>query len=774
MSSNYRQNMTFEADVRRVAEAVWNLPPGTCQPMHYENDPVIRELDGLARLRDITHLLMITTSTKLEKAKSDVKKLNAAETIERSKTPAVSKWLITQTQLDAQHIEHARKFNVTVLTFEQFQRRFFDSYRYLTLRAHAAFGSARDPHTDSINVAEDAYVPLPMTVVLDSSTRSLERTQRAIRLDDISQLLLEGRIVVLLAPFGSGKSLTTREVFRDLAKRHRTDQNSPTPFVLNLREHWGEDFSDEILERHGRIIGYTPREDLVIAWRAGMACLLVDGFDEVASQSVIRTDDKNFMRDARRRALQGVRDFTSKVPTDAGVFICGRDHYFDTEQELTSALGIVGKKYVLVRLDEFTEEGAQEFLRRNGITESLPDWLPRKPLILAYLVRQKLFDAILAIDQSKGFGFAWNSFLDRICEREAALEGSVMDPQTLRLVMERLAESVRSKASGIGPITGNDLSEAYNLETGQAAGEGVLAQLQRLPGLTQRDSEPGSRSFVDEDMLGALQGGAFARQILGNFQASGRLPLSELSDKSVAMSTYLLIESGAKPETVISIAERMFRGSMNERVSHQLIADCVMVALNMAITLEMQELDFRGIVVESASLGRISLDDIPISGIEIRNCTVREIAIGASTVVSGIRFNGCLISKISGVGSENGVPRNVIGTDCEIAEYDNMATNNAVLQLDIQPQLKALLTILRKLYKQAGAGRKLTALTRGITHADVQRYIEPVLQVLERNHFITVFNKVVHPVRKQSSRVEMILSSPTISSDQVVGEVLSL
>ena len=84
MPSSYKQNMTFEADVRRVAEAVWNMEAGSCQPMHYESDPVIRELDGIARLRDVTHLLMVTTSTKLEKAKSDVKKLNAAESIEKS------------------------------------------------------------------------------------------------------------------------------------------------------------------------------------------------------------------------------------------------------------------------------------------------------------------------------------------------------------------------------------------------------------------------------------------------------------------------------------------------------------------------------------------------------------------------------------------------------------------------------------------------------------------------------------------------------------------
>lgn len=109
MGSERDKNMAFEADVRRVAEAVWGLVPGACQPMHYADDPTVRELDGLARTRDVTHLLMVTTSTRLDKVKDDCKKLNAAENLEKLRATAISKWIITEKQLDAQHIEHARK-----------------------------------------------------------------------------------------------------------------------------------------------------------------------------------------------------------------------------------------------------------------------------------------------------------------------------------------------------------------------------------------------------------------------------------------------------------------------------------------------------------------------------------------------------------------------------------------------------------------------------------------------------------------------------------------
>lgn len=774
MTGTYRENMSFEAEVRRVAEAVWNMAPGQCQPTHYPTDPVVRELDGIARLRDVTHLLMATTSTRLDKVKDDVKKLQAAENIERSRAQAVAKWLITENQLDAQHIDYARKSNVTALTLAQFKRRFFDSWRYLSLRNTCAFGSARDPYTDSVSIADSSFVALPMRLSIDSRQGPAFASPRQISLEQVAQRVLEGGIVVLRAPFGSGKSVTTRELFKRLERAHRDNPLAPVPLALNLREHWGEDHSDEMLERHARSISYSPREDVVAAWRAGMCCVLLDGFDEVAGQSVARKDNQNFMRDARKRALQGVRDFTQKLPRDVGVFICGRDHYFDTDLELASSLGILGKHYVVVDLEEFTEENAQEFLRKNGVAHSLPDWLPRKPLLLSYLLRHKLFEDILQIDSARGFGFAWDNFLNRICEREAGLDRSTMEPSTLRSVLERLSEMVRSKSSGTGPITGNDLSDAYTLETGQAAGEAVLAQLQRLPGLTQRDVEQGNRSFVDFDMLGALQGGAFARHALSGFQGTLVAPISELSDKAVAMAAFVLIQNKATPETIIGIADQLHHRAIRERVPEQMIADCVAVAVRMAVDAERATIDFHGLVVEEGSIGTLPLDEIALRNVQFRNCTVHELRFGDVANCQGVSFEGCLIARACGISERRAIPDGILSDDCDVSSFDNMATNNAVLNLDIPPQLKALLTVLRKLYKQAGAGRKVSAFERGITRPEVRKYIGQVLDVLRRHQMIGGLSDVIQPIRRQSGRVERILIAPSLSDDPLVKEILQL
>ncbi|WP_027150652.1 NACHT domain-containing protein [Methylobacter tundripaludum] len=769
----YKENMAFEARVRKIAEAVWNLEAGDCQPGHYLNDPVVRELDGIARLRDITNLIMVTTSTKLEKVKSDVKKLNAAEVLERKQVAAVSKWLITEKQLDALHIDHAKKSNVTVLTLEDFTRRFFDGFSYISKRGKLPFGSARNPNDNSIEININAYVPLPIYLQEKVNIRKenqYEDQETPVDINYIKNIIQHGEIAILLAPFGAGKSLTTRELFNGLVKLYQEDK-SFIPITINLREHWGQDYFDEILSRHARAIGYAPKEDLVVAWRAGMACILLDGFDEVASQAVIRSDDRNYMRDARKQALLGVRDFLTKIPVGTGVFMCGRDHYFDTENEMVHALGIEGKKYHILRLDEFTEEGANEFLKRNGIESSLPDWLPRKPLLLAYLTQHGLFDEILQIDSSQGFGYAWDKFLRLITEREAQLERAVMDPQSIRAVMERLAMLVRSRHSGTGPIAGTDLSEAYYVETGQVAGEGVIAQLQRLPGLTQRDQDPGARAFVDADMLAALQGSAFAKLILNPVKIDKIIPLSGISDNAIAMASHILHQGNATSETLIAITTNFAQRAAIDALTNQKLADCCAVGMNMSISESAFEIDFRGLTVESAMVEKLYLEDLIVNGLIYRNCIIGEILLGVEGLKGDLIFQSCIINKVSGVATEKGLPTHMF-TSCTIEKFDNMTTNTAVLSMDIDPKLKALVTVLRKLYKQTGTGRKLSALRRGVTLYDVESQIDFVIDMLAKYGFITVFNQVVHPVRKQAFRVEKILSAPLLSNDPIVLKIM--
>ena len=405
--------------------------------------------------------------------------------------------------------------------------------------------------------------------------------------------------------------------------------------------------------------------------------------------------------------------------------------------------------------------------------------MPRKPLILSYLIKEtenknKLIDDILQIDESEGYGYVWDAFIAKICSREAELDEAVMDSRTVRNVMERLAFTVRSSSSGTGPITGNDLAGTYYQETGQHAGQGVLAQLQRLPGLTQRDMDAGNRSFVDQDMLWALQGGALARIMSGTYDDLGPAPLQALSVQAINVATYILVRDGFTSATAMAALMRFTREAVTPTI-RQVIADCFAVALLMAKERDDEEpIDGRGLCIAEATLGTIDFEESDIRNVQFQECVISEIVLAPKAIGSSVVFTNCIVNRLAGVSDKSGIPKEVFGDSCDVSNFDSMETNNAVLQLDLEPQIKALITGLRKLYRQRGAGRKLSALTRGITQSEVEVHIPQVIEALQSHGFIRVFNNVVHPVRKYTNRVEAILSAPSLSNDELTSFIRKL
>ncbi len=766
-----RDSFAFEAAVRQAAEAIWGLAPGDCQPAWYVADPMLHELDGLAELRDMTHVVMATQNTKLDKVRSDVLKLDAAAKYEtRRRGLPTEKWLITELQLAAEHVKYAREHGVKLMTLEQFRNRFFDAEEYVQKRRRAPFGSARNLVDGSITVPEDEYVDLPLIEM--NWTRDGWHGLGSVSLDGVANEIAGGEWFVLVGPFGAGKSLTTRELFFKLVDRlNKTRRESPVPVPVpvNLREHWGALFGDEILSRHARAIGLANKDDLTVAWRSGIACLLLDGFDEVASQAIARPTDRNWTRQIRNEALSGVRDLVTQLPSGSGLLMCGRDHYFDDPDEMRQALGLVGRRYRILRVEEFDEVQAMRFLARHGSDSPLPDWLPRKPLILGYLAHHDLLADVLKIDGSQGFGFVWDQFLDLICEREAQHQRSGMDPRTVRRVLERLASIARATSSGVGPITGLDIAEAYRGETGDAAGEAVLMQLQRLPGLTQREQDPTARSFVDQDLLEALAGSAVARAIVeADKSIAERRWLAGIGRRGASVASHILQTQGYTAETVVAAAARFSEARADGSGQHQLAADCLAVAVAMAR--DKGDLDCRGLTLDEVAFGELDLEGLRVLDLLIRESMIDLLAVDRAIQESTVRIAASTIGRVTGVPSLSGLPDGV-AVQCAIEAFDDASTNAALLRLNLPASIKALLTVLRKLYVQAGAGRKLGALTRGLPDGKVCEAVPRVLQALEAEGLVYVTGEIAHPVRRQTARVQRILAAGGLSDDPLVARL---
>lgn len=473
----------------------------------------------------------------------------------------------------------------------------------------------------------------------------------------------------------------------------------------------------------------------------------------------------------------GVRDLLAKSPDTVGTLVTGRDHYFDDRRELLHALGLQSRKVTCVRVDEFDEARAEEYLRRKGATTDLPDWLPRKALLLGYLTRRGLLEDVLSIDGTHGQATAWHQFLELICQREADHDRAVMDPESVQRVLEHLAIQVRSTTSGVGPISASMLAQAYTAVTGQVPGDAVIMQMQRLPGLTERDAEPGSRSFVDEDFLETLQGAALARQLLEGFagkQSRQRYQTSRIDDRgwfepvgalAAAVAAVHLRSKGWSVDALLDF--------IRQNRTSQFGADLFHVAMTWSIE-DGSTLDLRGIDLEGVTVPAIDLDEHAVRGITIKDSLIDRLVIGSFANDAQIRIADSHISSIIGAGSREHLPNTIsLAGKIDIGSFDVLQTTDAIVRLGVDARLRALLSALKKLFRQRGAGRVVGAFRRGLP-PELDQHMDAVLQTLVAEEFAWRLKDVYHPVRRNSRRAHRMLDNPHATTDPLIAKVLAL
>lgn len=744
----------FEEEVRRVARALWEADPGQGGAELVDG----RERDCIFEQEHVTHYIECTTLRTMEKVERDARKMYAYREKRERTGRLVKLWFITRDEPTAhqrQVCEATReRKGIEILSLKEFRRRVIDGTTYLELRGKSAFGSARDPNgDDSQDVSRVRYQPTALRV---------KGTDRSMTVADVIDALLQNKVVVLLGDYGMGKSLTVREIYQGLRRRYLLDNDGQVPVAVNLREYWGLARSSEILTRHAENVGLTTGVQLVRGFNAGRLIVLLDGFDETAA---IPWASRNIQRlkDVRRKALEVVRAFSDAARGRSGLLISGREGFFDSFTEMTSALG-VRETDIILELSEFSEDEATSFLKSANVPTALPDWLPRRPLLLASFVAKKLLDVVLAQRAEAEPARAWNAMIKATCEREERIH-EFLDASAIRNILEDLAGRSRETPTGLGPITESDLADAFRTETGAQPDNTAWPLLLRLPGLTSRDAQPGTRHFIDDQMLSALRAGQVARYGTNprqKFEAfEWKHGLDELGVLSVAVQ--LTGPISKSPSALIAAAKSAIRSKCGT-----LAFDLMQTAR--AIAEDDSVVDFGGLEIGDAYSPCFDLSVFAVP----RNLTIRESSIGRFTCVSitspSFSFVNCLIENLEGVSRRDLLPPYIEGS-CDIGEFDAFATNASVLKDDtLVLPIRVLLTILRKLYLQGGAGRKENAFFRGMGN-DASRYVPELLGIIKREGLAIVTagpNPVWHPLRASRTRAYRLLETSTSSSDLVV------
>ena len=489
----------FEARVREIAGYIWGHP---CNPKRIGGVNV----DGVVMLDpEIQCFVEMTEERSLNKVREDVVKLQTAKAAAfaagiMARCYCVVNGVVTSAMKEAGTPQHIR-----VLSIDEFTKLFFDFDAYRSVRADAPFGSSINPLTGTID--ETAYVPVRYLV--DGKKGDISSTE-------IASYLADGKKVVLLGEYGSGKSRCIREVFRHLS--HLADESFCYPVAIDLRKSWGLRQSGEMIRRHFSDLGLDKLESSAIrAFRAGSMALLLDGFDEIGSQAW--SNDGNRLKIIRAKSLEGVKDIISG--SAGGVLIAGREHYFPNASEMFAALGLDPKNVVVIRSkNEFSDTELLEYFRNRDIDVDVPDWLPRRPLICQTIsdLAADQFDTMFG-DEGDEIAF-WNHFIEVLCERDARIHTS-FDAPIIFSIFKNLARMTRAKAANVGPISLTELQNAFEAATGAAPVEEASIMLQRLPSLGRVSTESNDRQFVDIYILDGLRAKDASSIVVGGVNRPG-------------------------------------------------------------------------------------------------------------------------------------------------------------------------------------------------------------------------------------------------------------
>ena len=315
--------------------------------------------------------------------------------------------------------------------------------------------------------------------------------------------------------------------------------------------------------------------------------------------------------------------------------------------------------------------------------------------------------------------------------------------------------------------------QAFNEICGYSPDERGMVLLQRLPGLGVDRADEDSRKFVDQAFADACRAGDLVSFVDGPFD----FERSVLTDMECSIDV-LGIEVAA-----YIIAQRGFKaGKMNAAVgqarrsgSAYLVADLIRLTLESGFGVR-EHVTIDGLWIPLIELGTSTADS---SMIEFKNCFFSRVEIDASVDVSKLPFfEECYIEEMDGIVSSDDLPSGRFDDACSIDRFTSSTdTNRAVLKLDRPLGIRVCITVLKKLYQQAGSGRKENALHRGLdSHA--RRLVPDVLRVLQTEGLARPYpskaGKIWIPDRSSRTRVGRMIAAPAASQDAVLEKCGSL
>ncbi|MFC5751687.1 NACHT domain-containing protein [Actinomadura rugatobispora] len=716
-----------------------------------------KERDAVFITNESIHIYEFTVSRTKDKATQDAKKIiELIETLHKRPENSYKNftgWFVTREEPTADQRQAIavllKNKHVTVhaISIATLYKRLCDSEAYLAARENAPFGS----------IVYASQQALPQTKVEVSFTR---HDSQKLTVRKLSEKLISGSRNLLTGEFGVGKSHALREIYFELRKRYfKGNRLTPFPVHINLRDCTGLRYPSEILRRHAEEIGFADDRSLISAWRAGACILLLDGFDEIVPSRWLGSASD--LKGVRWEALSPIRRLVEETPHGAGIIACGRSHYFSSPFEMADTLGFESESEI-ISLQDFDQQQVADYLELAGVKWKVPEWMPTRPLLIGYLIAMGSFTDIDASNTTQAD--AWRKLFHAICQRESRIYTAVR-PETIRLIVSRLATLARSKGQETGPVDMEMMKSAFADINGREADEEGIQLLLRLPGFaiggyagTQEQ-----RVFADRNLAETAYGEDLATYLVSPYEGH---PLSRTASWGTAANSLgveiaasALLEQRVPASTALAAASRRQDNHQFDAV----LADSLRVSSELNPTDEQVR---HGFLVEGVIVPFLAIngDDPVLSRTIFRDSLIDVLDL--SGISRGERyptFQSCIFGYVDGMsGFPSWLKENFI--DCEVEKFSTVSeTTSGIMDLKISPERRVALTVLKKVYNQPGSGRKEEALSRGLDMAS-RELVPNVLNRLVSDgwlHPVSSRGKIIYvPVKGRRAAALQALESP--------------
>lgn len=681
-------------------------------------------------------VIEISKENSLAKLRTDLAKFATIRGAEVPNGVVVRSYFISQSEVHSLKAS-GKAQKVNVMSIDEFRDFFVGKTEYDNQRRKSEFGSALDLDTNKND--ENDFVP---TKYRDRKTGQ-EHT-----VEDIVALLGSSNKIVLLGEFGTGKSRCAREVF----SKFSTKSDFFPILTINLREHWGHQSFDLIIRSHLSAMGLSGLEDRAVKMvRNGMMPLILDGMDEIGSQSWSGEPER--LRELRRRSLQGVRDLLTRSKK-RGALICGRAHYFSNDEEMLSCLGLDETAIILECPAEFSEEQANKYLQNNTELSVFPEWSPRKPLICQLFSKLEHSQMRQLIDEASGEVDFFEKTLDAICIRETKIHPTI-DEEVLKRIMLGIANIGRMKDEKHEEISQPEINEIFHKASGFSPLDEASSILQRLPYLGRVASGNGNRRFIDDYAVSGLRGifltNAFRTSDKKVAEMKFKSPLGVFGSKFLGANNLI----GDQAENYVRLC--------NTRGNQQIAADY----LCSSISASSGEIDFTRTPISNATIDSLELTDTSIVGLSISETFIDSLVLDGTVFENSVISDTAVVNVI-GATNKDHLPSAFLET-CTFENFSSADNPSRISELELSDAQKTLISMLRKLFLQPGSGREESALLRGKSGYFDRSVANDVIKLMISDGVVTKHRDnrgvLYKPNRRETRRVKNILSLLSNSDD---------